>query len=54
MIEATDLTKLDGDDVAVDDLPLRGKPSRVSRFPGPNRAGKTTTKRIRLLWSCHG
>lgn len=46
MIEAIDLTKRDGDKVAVGDLSLRGKPGRVTRFPGPSRAGKTTTKRI--------
>ncbi|MFC6837647.1 ABC transporter ATP-binding protein [Halomarina ordinaria] len=46
-IEATDLSKLYGDDVAVEGLDLAISPGTVYGFLGPNGAGKTTT--IRML-----
>jgi ABC-2 type transport system ATP-binding protein len=48
MIEATDLTKLFGDKVAVDHLSFAVHPGRVTGFLGPNGAGKSTTMRIIL------
>src|SRR5580704_16940910 len=48
MIEATDLTKVFGDKVAVDHLSFAVHPGRVTGFLGPNGAGKSTTMRIIL------
>jgi ABC-2 type transport system ATP-binding protein len=48
MIEASDLTKLYGDKVAVDHLTFTVEPGRVTGFLGPNGAGKSTTMRLIL------
>jgi ABC-2 type transport system ATP-binding protein len=48
MIEATDLTKVFGDKVAVDHLSFAVHPGRVTGFLGPNGAGKSTTMRVIL------
>ncbi|OTF01927.1 ABC transporter ATP-binding protein [Halorubrum sp. SD683] len=45
-IEARDLTKRFGDDVAVDGLDLAVEPGTVYGFLGPNGAGKSTTMRM--------
>jgi ABC-2 type transport system ATP-binding protein len=46
MIEATDLTKRYGDQVAVDDLSFTVRPGVVTGFLGPNGSGKSTTMRL--------
>jgi ABC-type multidrug transport system ATPase subunit len=43
MIEASGLTKIFDDFVAVDDLSLQVEAGSVFAFLGPNGAGKTTT-----------
>jgi ABC-2 type transport system ATP-binding protein len=48
MIEASDLTKRFGDQVAVDHLSFTVQPGRVTGFLGPNGAGKSTTMRLIL------
>ena len=48
MIEARDLTKLYGPEVAVDHLSFTVEPGRVTGFLGPNGAGKSTTMRLIL------
>jgi len=45
-IEARDLTKRFGDDIAVEGLDLAVEPGTVYGFLGPNGAGKTTTMRM--------
>ncbi|SFG91071.1 ABC-2 type transport system ATP-binding protein [Halopelagius inordinatus] len=45
-IEATDLRKTYGSEVALDGVSLSVPPGRVYGFLGPNGAGKTTTMRI--------
>ncbi|HEX6472459.1 MAG TPA: ATP-binding cassette domain-containing protein [Streptosporangiaceae bacterium] len=48
MIEARNLTKRYGDQIAVNDLSFRVEPGRVTGFLGPNGAGKSTTMRLLL------
>jgi ABC-2 type transport system ATP-binding protein len=48
MIEARELTKRFGDQVAVDHLSFTVQPGRVTGFLGPNGAGKSTTMRLIL------
>jgi len=48
MIEARDLTKRYGGQVAVDHLSFTVEPGRVTGFLGPNGAGKSTTMRLIL------
>jgi ABC-type multidrug transport system ATPase subunit len=48
VIETYDITKLYGDNVAVDNLNLRVRRGEVYGFLGPNGAGKTTTLRMLL------
>ncbi len=48
MIEATELTKRYGDQIAVDRLSFTVRPGRVTGFLGPNGAGKSTTMRLIL------
>ena len=45
-IEATNLTKRYGENLAVDDLTFEVKPGCVTGFLGPNGAGKSTTMRM--------
>ena len=46
MIEARDLTKWYGENLAVDDLSFTVRPGVVTGFLGPNGAGKSTTMRM--------
>jgi ABC-2 type transport system ATP-binding protein len=46
LIEAHDLTKRFGDQVAVDHLSFTVEPGQVTGFLGPNGAGKSTTMRL--------
>jgi ABC-2 type transport system ATP-binding protein len=46
LIEAHELTKRFGDQVAVDHLSFTVEPGRVTGFLGPNGAGKSTTMRL--------
>jgi ABC transporter len=48
VIEARDLTKRYGNNVAVDHLSFTVQPGRVTGFLGPNGAGKSTTMRLLL------
>lgn len=48
MIEAVDLTKRYGEQLAVDGLGFEVKPGTVTGFLGPNGAGKSTTMRLVL------
>jgi ABC-2 type transport system ATP-binding protein len=48
MIEARNLTKHYGRNIAVDDLTFTVQPGRVTGFLGPNGAGKSTTMRLIL------
>ncbi len=48
MIEARDLTKRYGENLAVDHLSFQVEPGRVTGFLGPNGAGKSTTMRLIL------
>ena len=48
MIEADDLTKRYGDNLAVDGLSFTVRPGVVTGFLGPNGAGKSTTMRMIL------
>ena len=48
MIDATGLTKVFGDKVAVDDLSFSVRSGMVTGFLGPNGAGKSTTMRLIL------
>ncbi len=43
MIEARHLTKRSGQTVAADDACFAVRPGRVTGFPGPNEADKSTT-----------
>jgi ABC-2 type transport system ATP-binding protein len=48
VLEARELTKRYGTNLAVDGLSFRAEPGRVLGFLGPNGAGKTTTLRMLL------
>ena len=48
VLEARELTKRYGTNLAVDGLSFKAEPGRVLGFLGPNGAGKTTTLRILL------
>jgi ABC-2 type transport system ATP-binding protein len=48
VIEARNLSKKQGDKLAVDDLSFSVPPGRVTGFLGPNGAGKSTTMRMLL------
>ena len=43
MIDVNDVTKRNGDTLALDRLSFTVKPGMVTGFLGPNGAGKTTT-----------